>query len=67
MKANWFQTLNEALESESLLDAWNTFSAPIQYGETRQWTWDDGSEYGTLISIYRNRNGMYERPIHYLR
>lgn len=67
-KQNWFPTLNAALESENLLAAWDGTSSPsILYGETRGWTWQDGSRYGMWISIYRDEQGRYERPIHYHR
>jgi len=68
MKQNWFETLSEALEAENLLDAWDAMTmGGIAYGETRGWTWDDGSKYGRHISIYRSDSGRYERPIHYAR
>lgn len=67
IKTNWFPTLNDALESEGLLEAWNISYSPIQYGETYSWTWADGTKNGHLISIYRNERGLYERPIHYKR
>ena len=55
---NWFETLYEALESENLLDLWD--NQPISYGETARQT--HGSHH---IVIYRENNGMYERPVHY--
>lgn len=65
---NFFPTLNDALEAEGLLEAWDCIGATgINYNTTRTWTWDDGSRYGRLISIYRDERGMYERPIHYQR
>ena len=66
---NWFDTLTQALESEDLLDAWECgFMEPIRYGETRQWTWGNGTKYGHFISIYRSdKSGRYERPVHYNR
>lgn len=67
VKQNWFPTLNAALESEGLLDAWNCTNPGIHYDETRTWTWQDGSRYGHLISIYRDTDGRYERPVHYAR
>ena len=67
MNKNWFATLNDSLNSENLIDAWNPCSPPIAYGETRSWTWQDGSRYGHYVSIYRNEQGMYERPVHYQR
>lgn len=66
-KQNWFRTLNEALESEGLIESWQFNLLPIQYGETRSWTWDNGTRYGHYVSIYRATNGMYERPVHYNR
>lgn len=64
---NYFDTLNAALESEGLLDAWDCSAPPIAYGETRAWTYQDGTRYGRFISIYRDENGRYERPVHYAR
>lgn len=66
-KRNWFDTLNEALESEGLLESWDCCKPPIGYGETVSWTWDNGSKYGHQISIYRDEQGRYERPVHYNR
>lgn len=66
-KQNWFNTLNEALESEGLLDSWEIWFSPIQYGETFCWTWEDGSRHGRQISIFRDEKGRYERPVHYRR
>lgn len=64
---NWFATLNDALAAEDLLDAWECTARPIAYGETRMWTWDDGTKHGRFVSIYRDERGFYERPIHYTR
>lgn len=64
---NYFPTLNAALEAEGLLEAWDCTSAPIGYGQTRSFTWDNGTRYGRLVSIYRDERGMYERPVHYAR
>ena len=66
-KPNWFNTLNEALASENLIDAWDISYDPINYGETFRWTWQDGSRHGRLISITRETDGLYERPVHYKR
>lgn len=60
-----YQTLNEALQSACLLAAWDISYPAIAYGETRRWTWDDGSRYGRLISVYRDESGLYESPVHY--
>lgn len=65
MKQNWFPTLNAALNSEGLIEAWGITNSPIGYGETASWIWDDGSKYGRKISIYRDERGFYERPVHY--
>lgn len=62
-----YQTLNEALQSACLLAAWDISFPAIAYGETRRWTWEDGSRYGRLISVYRDQNGLYESPVHYAR
>lgn len=67
IKQNWFPTLNAALESEGLLEAWDMTFAPIQYGENRSWTWQDGTKYGHYIGVYRDCQGRYERPVHYQR
>jgi len=64
-KQNWFPTLNEALESEDLMDSWDCYNPPIHYGETCDYRHDDGTKYGRHVSIYRNERGMYERPVHY--
>jgi hypothetical protein len=52
-------TLNQALESEGLVDQWTT-GTNINYGETVQVNTGE-----RLISVYRNSNGRYERPVHY--
>jgi hypothetical protein len=56
---NYFDTLNQALESEGLVDQWIT-GTNINYGETVQVNTGE-----RLISVYRNNNGRYERPVHY--
>lgn len=66
-KQNWFDTLNQALESEGLIEAWDIHSPGIAYGETFSWTWSDGTRYGHYISIYRDSDGRYERSVHYKR
>lgn len=55
----YFDTLNQALESEGLVDQWTT-GTNINYGETIQV--NTGKH---LISVYRTSNGRYERPVHY--
>jgi hypothetical protein len=57
--SNYFDTLNEALASEGLVDQWQT-GTNINYGETVQVNTGE-----RLISVYRNSNGRYERPVHY--
>jgi hypothetical protein len=66
-KPNWFDTLNEALDAEGLVESWPITSPPIAYGETRQWAWDDGTRWGHWVSVYRSETGRYERPVHYSR
>jgi hypothetical protein len=58
-KQNWFQTLNASLASEGLVDLW-PLGRNIAYGETARVTTDD-----RLISVTRENDGRYERPIHY--
>ena len=60
MKNNWFETLSEALQSEGLEDTYPTFHA-IGYGETFKYDTEDGLH----VSIYRETDGRYERPISY--
>lgn len=67
MKQNRFPTLNEALASEGLVETFEMHYRPIQYGETRTWTFDDGSKYGHFVSVTRFEDGTYERPVHYKR
>ena len=66
MGRNWFDTLNQALEAECLVDLW-PLGLNIAYGEHIRITVDDGSKYGRLIAVYRDETGRYERPIHYKR
>ena len=58
-KQNFFPTLNESLESEGLVEKW-PLGSNINYGDTVRHIVDN-----TLISVYRDERGMYERPIHY--
>lgn len=62
---NWFNTLSEALEAENISHMWDM--RPIAYDQTLTLTYDDGTKYGHYVSIYRDSNGLYERPIHYRR
>lgn len=63
-KQNWFETLNASLESEGLVKFWE-LGLNINYGQTVRMTADDGSKHGRLISVTREMDGRYERPIHY--
>lgn len=58
-KQNWFETLNAALESEGLVDQW-PLGTCLAYGETKRVTTDT-----RLISVTRETDGRYERPVHY--
>lgn len=58
-KQSHFDTLNEALESEGLVDMW-PLGLNIGYGETVSTVSN-----GKYISVYRSDSGRYERPIHY--
>ena len=59
-KKNWFPTLNAALEAENLNDLW-PLGLNLGYGEAARFTTDCGR----LISVYRETNGFYERPVTY--
>ena len=68
---NWFNTLNEALESEGLVDLWQ-LGSNVNYEQTVQHIVETGELKGKrqvpvmkMISVYRNEKGMYERPVHY--
>lgn len=63
-KRNGFDTLNQALDSEGLIDSW-TFAGGIAYGQTYGYRFDNGTKYGHYVSIYRDEQGRYERPVHY--
>lgn len=58
-KQNWFETLNQSLESENLINYW-PLGLNISYGETVRFVAD-----GRLISVTRENDGRYERPVHY--
>jgi hypothetical protein len=66
-QSNWFPTLNAALEAEGLLESWDLTFPPLGYGQYFSYTWQDGSRYGRMVSLYRETDGRYERPIHYNR
>ena len=55
----WFNTLNDALEAEGLVEAW-PMGLNVSYGQTVQF-----APNGKWISVYRDTYGRYERPIHY--
>jgi hypothetical protein len=61
---NWFDTLNGALASEGLLESWN-FNGGIGYGEHFTYIWENGTEFGRFVQIYRDQDGRYERPVTY--
>jgi hypothetical protein len=56
---NWFPTLNAALEAEDLVHHWPV-GKNIGYGETVSF-----ASRGRWITVYRETNGRYERPISY--
>ena len=65
-KQQWFHTLNEALAAGStktrdLIAEW-PLGRNISYGETAALVGNSGK---LFISVYRDRDGLYERPIHY--
>lgn len=62
-KQNWFETLNQALASENLIELW-PLGSNISYGENVRHIVGDGKEQ-QLISVFRENDGRYERPIHY--
>ena len=64
-KRNWLGTLNQALDSEGLIDSWDCLWPPISYGETWSYHFDNGTKYGHHVSITRDTDGRYERPVHY--
>jgi hypothetical protein len=63
---NYFPSLNEALASEGLVDWW-PLGKSLAHGETYSFTFEDGSPHGHFVSIYRDEQGRYERPVHYRR
>lgn len=65
IKTNHFNTLNDALKSELLLESWDISFRPIEHGQTFSYTFEDGSKYGYYVSIHRFETGKYERPVHY--
>ena len=55
----WFQTLNEALDAEGLTHLW-PLGVNVAYGESIAL-----ASGGRWISVYRNLDGNYERPVQY--
>ena len=56
---NWFPTLNDALDAEGLVDRW-PLGLNVGYDENLSI-----ASGGRWISVYRDRDGRYERPVHY--
>jgi hypothetical protein len=65
-RKNYFPVLNDALASEGLVKVW-PMGKSLAYGETFSFTFDDGTQNGHFVSIYRDETGRYERPVHYAR
>ena len=65
IKQNWFDTLNQALESEDLVHLW-PLGSNIGYGENVRHHVIEASGKERFISVYRETDGRYERPVHYL-
>ena len=64
VRCNWFPTLREALDSEGLSDLW-PWDSSIAYGQNvRHIVEYEGVS--RLISVYRETDGRYERPVHYV-
>ena len=60
VKNNWFPTLNDALESEGLVEVW-----PLGLNIDRDQTESFITEDFRHVSVYRSSTGSYERPVHY--
>jgi hypothetical protein len=56
---NYFDTLNDALDSEGLINHWPV-TASVPYGATVGL-----AHAGKWLSVYRDESGRYERPVHY--
>ena len=63
-KQNWFETLNAALESENLVDLWPC-GLNINYGQTVRHCAETKNNI-RLISVTRETDGRYERPVFYI-
>ena len=65
MKQNWFETLNAALDAENLVESF-PFGSSISYGQNFSYNYiDPETNKERHVSIFRNTDGRYERPIHY--
>lgn len=64
MNQAYFDTLNESLASENVIDFWPCGSN-VAYGETIRHHVEDGSKYGRIVSVYRTNEGRYERAVTY--
>ena len=56
---NWFNTLNDSLNSENLLELLED-GAVLLYSQVLRCV-----KNGTFFVITRDNRGMYERPVHY--
>lgn len=56
---NWFNTFNEALTSENLIDLLPT-GVNLAYGQILRCAVS-----GTFFTVFRDQDGRYERPIQY--
>lgn len=61
MTQQFFETLNQSLESENLVNEW-PLGTNIGYSETIRTHSNSGDK---IIIVYRNEEGRYERPTHY--
>ena len=57
---NWFPTLNAALDAADMVGSW-PLGKNLSYGENFSFITDDFYH----VSVYRETNGMYERPVVY--
>jgi len=56
----YFNTLNQALESEKLLHTLDTSTKSLYYGETMRYFYED-----IVVVVTRMDSGVYERPVYY--
>jgi hypothetical protein len=64
VKQNWFETLNESLASEQMVDLW-PLGTNVGYGENVRVIVSDNGKM-RLLSVYRETDGRYERVVTYL-